>query len=226
MGLFAQSATEFLLTYGWAFLIIAVVLAALYFFVVAPGNITPGSCQFSSGANCQDIIMGSSSQLTKIAVLLSNTQSYPIASPRLIFNATQFGSLVARCVPNLVLPGGAIICNATIKQNNIAAGALVAGSFQLNYLPCPSGNASNCQSSTGRTNFAGSFNVHSSPLLSPLPISITLAAQNATQIANGQKDKLTANLKLLGTPVTGATLNFTSNKNFVSISPFETTTDS
>ncbi|MDE1825746.1 MAG: hypothetical protein KGH82_05185, partial [Candidatus Micrarchaeota archaeon] len=102
----------------------------------------------------------------------------------------------------------------------------VAGSFQLNYLPCPSGNASNCQSSTGRTNFAGSFNVHSSPLLSPLPISITLAAQNATQIADGQKDKLTANLKLLGTPVTGATLNFTSNKNFVSISPFETTTDS
>ncbi|MDE1848225.1 MAG: hypothetical protein KGH61_04745, partial [Candidatus Micrarchaeota archaeon] len=67
----AQSATEFVLTYGWAFLLAAIAIAALLFFVYAPGNIIPGSCQFSSGANCQDMIMGSSSQFTKIAVLLS-----------------------------------------------------------------------------------------------------------------------------------------------------------
>jgi len=43
-------------------------------------------------------------------------------------------------------------------------------------------------------------------------VNVILTAQNSTQIAlSSVKDKLTANVKLLGTPISGATVNFTTN---------------
>ena len=39
-----QSALEYLITYGWAILIIAVVVSLLYFFVAVPSSVVPNSC--------------------------------------------------------------------------------------------------------------------------------------------------------------------------------------
>ncbi len=49
----AQAALEFLTTYGWAFLVILVMIGALsYFGVLSPDNYVPDSCNFGSVMSC------------------------------------------------------------------------------------------------------------------------------------------------------------------------------
>ncbi|MBN2052694.1 hypothetical protein JW756_04275 [Candidatus Woesearchaeota archaeon] len=49
----AQAALEFLTTYGWAFLVILVMIGALaYFGVLSPTKILPGKCIFSPEVSC------------------------------------------------------------------------------------------------------------------------------------------------------------------------------
>jgi len=54
----SQSALEYLITYGWAILIIAVVISLLYLYVAVPKVIVPSTCSFLTGAVCQDMIFG------------------------------------------------------------------------------------------------------------------------------------------------------------------------
>jgi hypothetical protein len=49
----SQSALEFLTTYGWAFLVILIMIGALaYFGVLTPGNFLPDRCVATAGFNC------------------------------------------------------------------------------------------------------------------------------------------------------------------------------
>ena len=51
----AQAALEFLMTYGWAILIVLVVIGALAFFgVLSPSKLVPERCTFSAGISCVD----------------------------------------------------------------------------------------------------------------------------------------------------------------------------
>ncbi|MDE1869988.1 MAG: Ig-like domain-containing protein [Candidatus Micrarchaeota archaeon] len=219
-----QSATEYILTYGWAFLIAAVVVASLYLFVFAPSTIAQSSCTFFSGPYCQGIVLGSSNTLSKVALLLTNTQPYPILDPALVINMSGLAPISASCSPNVVLAGGAIICSATITPA-ISQGTLASGTFIFTYTPCAGGNAAQCHGAQ-RQNFAGNFDTHASQLLSPTTISIALVAQNSSQVALSTSfDKLTATVKMLGTPLSGATVNFTSNSISAVVNPLVTTTD-
>ena len=54
-GIKAQSALEFLTTYGWAFLILLVMIAALaYFGILNPSKVLPNACTFGSEFTCVD----------------------------------------------------------------------------------------------------------------------------------------------------------------------------
>src|SRR3989338_7838061 len=51
----AQAAMEFLMTYGWAILVVLVVIGALaYFGVLSPGKLLPDRCQLPPGISCDD----------------------------------------------------------------------------------------------------------------------------------------------------------------------------
>jgi hypothetical protein len=51
----AQAALEFLTTYGWAFIVILVMIGALaYFGVLSPNKVTPSRCIVESGFSCKD----------------------------------------------------------------------------------------------------------------------------------------------------------------------------
>ena len=52
----AQSAMEYLLTYGWAFLIITVVLAAIFYFV-NPSKVAGNLCLLQAGFSCQNFFI-------------------------------------------------------------------------------------------------------------------------------------------------------------------------
>ena len=48
-----QAAMEFLMTYGWAILVVLVAIGALaYFGVLSPARFLPSTCEFQSGLGC------------------------------------------------------------------------------------------------------------------------------------------------------------------------------
>ncbi len=54
-GKSAQAAMEFLMTYGWAILVVLVVIGALaYFGVLSPSTLLPEKCTFPVSVNCVD----------------------------------------------------------------------------------------------------------------------------------------------------------------------------
>lgn len=56
----AQAALEFLTTYGWAFIVILVMIGALaYFGVLSPSKVTPSRCIIEAGFTCKDFLITS-----------------------------------------------------------------------------------------------------------------------------------------------------------------------
>ena len=50
-----QAALEFLMTYGWAFLVILIVIGAfVYFDVLNPAGLVPARCSFPAGFSCTE----------------------------------------------------------------------------------------------------------------------------------------------------------------------------
>ncbi len=53
-----QAAMEFLMTYGWAIMVVLVVIGALgYFGVLNPSRFIPEKCDISIGFSCQDLVV-------------------------------------------------------------------------------------------------------------------------------------------------------------------------
>jgi uncharacterized protein (UPF0333 family) len=221
----AQSALEYLIIYAWAVLIAAVVIVVIYFFIFAPSSIIQPSCIFSGGTYCQDVIFGSNSMQSSLALLLTNTQDYAIANVMLQVNSSSMPSMSVKCSPSLVLPGGDIFCILTASQQAIATGSLVSGSLQLSAVPCPSKNLAQCQT-VQRQTYSGSFTSHVAPLASLSASTMTLSASFQNPAANGAPDLLTATVKILGIIIPGATVSFTQSNTFSTLSPAIATTDS
>lgn len=53
-----QAAMEFLMTYGWAILVVLIAIGALaYFGVLNPGRFLPTSCTIMPGVSCEDFVV-------------------------------------------------------------------------------------------------------------------------------------------------------------------------
>lgn len=70
----AQAAMEFLMTYGWAILIVLAAIGALaYFGVLSPSQFLPEKCMFPSGLACIDsTVSGNSTNPTFTMLILNN----------------------------------------------------------------------------------------------------------------------------------------------------------
>jgi len=74
----AQAAMEFLMTYGWAILVVLAAIGALaYFGVLSPGNFLPPKCEFEAGLQCSETAVADNSAGT-IIVALTNSLGYDI----------------------------------------------------------------------------------------------------------------------------------------------------
>ena len=73
-----QAALEFLTTYGWAFLVILVMIGALsYFGVLSPENYIPDSCNFGSVMSCSGAYAVTSSGATDNVIQIAVTNLLP-----------------------------------------------------------------------------------------------------------------------------------------------------
>ena len=73
----SQAAMEFLMTYGWAILVVLVAIGALaYFGVLSPDRFLPAKCQLPAGIACTDF----RADTTGIYVVLRNGLGFDINS--------------------------------------------------------------------------------------------------------------------------------------------------
>lgn len=226
----AQSAMDYITNYGWAVLILVVIMALLYFFLYIPAQVVNTSCNFASGVYCNDVIVATNTLThnTIVALLLTNGQQSSLLNPEIYGYLNNTNTTPSRCSPNYVLPGGSMICtvNTTTKMS---IGTLLAGKLYLNATYCQQSSASygtgqSCQSPTQQI-YEGTFAGHIQALEST-KTGLKLTSANSVQSATNTTDPLYATITLLGYPLKGATVNFTlNNTNGFVVSPNKTITN-
>jgi hypothetical protein len=91
-----QAAMEFLMTYGWAILVVLIAIGALaYFGVLNPGRFLPSSCTITPGVSCEDFVVnyvdGTNDAIT---VTLRNGMGDDLTSATVTINEPDTGTAV------------------------------------------------------------------------------------------------------------------------------------
>ncbi|HLC61035.1 MAG TPA: hypothetical protein VJJ52_06425 [Candidatus Nanoarchaeia archaeon] len=74
----SQAALEFLTTYGWAFLVILIMIGTLaYFGILNPSKVLPSRCNFGAEFQCQDYQISASANTFKLR--LKNGVGEPVS---------------------------------------------------------------------------------------------------------------------------------------------------
>lgn len=101
-----QAAMEFLMTYGWAILVVLIAIGALaYFGVLNPGRFLPSTCNIMPGISCNEFKISATSAVPGIAApgdpevlfILQNGMGKDITSVSL----TMVGTQDAKCVGDI-----------------------------------------------------------------------------------------------------------------------------
>ncbi len=202
----AQSAMEYLSTYAWAFILIALAIAALYFFITLPSQVIPSRCSFVYAITCEGVSVGTNSLKTIVNLYLVNGQQYDLIGNTIATAViSKSGTANAICSPANVLQSGVIICSITMPST-IPVGQSVVGTLLLNSSVCLQGAASNCQT-TQHVSYLGNFTSQVSGAANPIPVSISLSAAPGTISLNTPTNAtLTATVDIFGQPARGASI--------------------
>ena len=226
-----QSAMEYLVTYGWAILIILVAASFLYFYVLQPTLIAPGQCSFTVQIACKDLALSSNTAAgtANIIVLLGNAEDYPIANPMLFVSINGTNTSKVACSPGFVTPGGDMLCQIQLAKK-LSINSLLAGKLYLNATNC--GFAANytailaCTSGVKQT-YVGVFTAHAQFTTANTPVTILLSSSNGASAATVNTPvTIYATVKLLSNPIDGAVVNFTESSSIPTLRPQYATSSS
>jgi hypothetical protein len=129
----AQAAMEFLMTYGWAILVVLAAIGALaYFGVLSPDRFLPEKCTLPSGVACLDFTYAAG---TGISMSIQNSGGFDMTGVSVTVNGTNCNGIdsshptmadgekqtfVVSCTPNSGKFKGAIIMDYTNSQTGMA----------------------------------------------------------------------------------------------------------
>ncbi|MEM0200816.1 MAG: hypothetical protein QXD23_00205 [Candidatus Micrarchaeaceae archaeon] len=217
-----QSAIEFLTTYGWAIIILIIVLAFVVYLLTSLNTVVPNTCTFNSGFSCTDFLVETNSLSSTVLMLLSNNQNYPITSATAVVNLSSIGTVVAHCLPTYVIPGGDILCTGT-TSNIIGNNVDLSGKATVNASECISISNPVACTQKYNINYTATLNTKTTTYANNI-CSISLSFTTGT--ITGVQYPLSAEVTLNGNPISGATVNFSSSSNYLSITPhYENTVD-
>ena len=98
-----QVAMEFLMTYGWAILVVLVAIGALaYFGVLSPGKFLPESCTIAPGYSCDDFKVSADGSAT---VIIKNGAKATLTSV-----GASIGAVAGSCTPTTIAVGSSTTC--------------------------------------------------------------------------------------------------------------------
>ena len=152
-----QAATEYLIIYCAAILIIAIVMVSLYTIFVAPQSKVPNSCIFSGGFTCGDLLLitNSISTNTVMTLFLTNAGDVPILSPTIWASIAGVNTPSSKCLPNYVKAGGSILCSLNLTAKS-ASTRLISGKVYISEQNCAFSASATCQNAANQI-FVGSF---------------------------------------------------------------------
>ncbi|MGC8568019.1 MAG: InlB B-repeat-containing protein, partial [Candidatus Micrarchaeia archaeon] len=147
-----QSAVEFLLTYSWAFIIIAFVVSMI--FVLATGVSAPQyvgfSCSIEPSLPCQySSIMYNSVSLPKFVLVMKNNLGVALSIPQ---NSITFSLLSSNhlftggCTPSFAPPGSQIMCIVPLNGISTSLAGSQQDYFTFSYKLCNSNTNQSCTS--------------------------------------------------------------------------------
>jgi len=137
----AQAALEFLTTYGWAFIVILVMIGALaYFGVLNPSKVTPNRCIVEAGIECKEYKMTA----TTVSIILNNRKGSGMIISAV--NATSDVGTTGPCkldttYPATILSEGMINVTCTPASFASSLGNKVKVDFTITYT-APGGSLS------------------------------------------------------------------------------------
>lgn len=130
----AQGALEFLMTYGWAFLVILIMIGALaYFGVLSPTKFLPERCTFGSQFLCKDYLINSDGTTADVTVKLQNNLGQAIYVNNTLTNATSLEGFGA-CTITIYDSGG----STDIGADSAPAAVPDGGYFVVSAADCAS----------------------------------------------------------------------------------------
>jgi hypothetical protein len=217
-----QPAIEYLTTYGWALLIIAIAIAGIYLLTSSSQGTVQQMCSLQTGAACQDIVIGGTSSGSNAILLMTNSQSEPIVNPVLEINASGNGASTAACTPNVVLPGGSAICNVNVP-GTYANGQLIISKIYFSGVLCPSGNAITCAGGQPVTITGTATTQYQAQIAIPAPV-LSIEVANTVESPNTSDGLLTI-VTFGGVPLGGASIVYSANSPEASFSPLQIVSD-
>ena len=217
-----QASIEYISTYAWALIIIVIVIAALLIYVNLPTSLAQSRCSFAIGFDCNAFVLGTNTITHNITVAtaISNRLPEPIENPSLVVNLAG-SNYTGTCTPSYLPPGGSGTCifNITAKAN---LGQYFASSIYIKADYCgvsPTG----CSSPAPEV-YIGSEQSHASIFVSP-NVTINLNVKNNPAPTNAL-DPIYAQVYMLGYPIRGALVNFTTNNTNYTTAPSSELTSS
>ncbi len=152
-----QTSLEFLLTYSWALLILALFMAmvAVISFSHPVQSYLPSQCSIAPLLPCLDSLFYANT----LTLLFQNNLGQALYFPAnafnvLITNAGFSGTNYNQggCAPSLVPVGGEAVCNAVITGGaTIPTGSQFLSTFIVTYELCSGGTSATCNAPTYRT---------------------------------------------------------------------------
>lgn len=161
-----QSAVEFLTTYAWSFIILAIMVAVVGSFLVtkSPTTYIPATCYISPEFICQTMVIASSSGSAHAQVVFINDLGaqlqFPSTNSFTVSTAFSTNSYRGACEPYNAPIGAPVDCNATIPNYVPPVGTQVSLAFTTTYKIC----AKKC-SASATYNTSGDGVVYTSPII-------------------------------------------------------------
>ena len=175
----SQSALEFLTTYSFVFLIIAVVIALLLMFSSIPKSTLPFSCNFYSGFQCLDASLSVNSSGSPVLLIeASDTEPGTVNISSFSAFLNFYNSKSGYCVPNVAQAGEVVYCVANLT-GSATLGSVYSGTIKItaNYCaPGPVNITANCAKGSTYT-YTGNIRVQATKFVLSnsyyLPVNIT-----------------------------------------------------
>jgi len=146
MRLKLQSAVEFLITYGWAFILIAIFISVVVV-LLTPSSVTslaPSSCYISPGLPCYSFSVFSNSSESTVTVSFSNNLGTQMRFPNngITVKIANYKNYTGVCLPANAVNGALVSCVAEMPGLSLPVGSQAYSVFTISYNLCSQGSCS------------------------------------------------------------------------------------
>jgi|GEM_PF-487791 len=135
MQIKGQTAIEFLTTYGFVFLIIALALLVLLLLSSIPKTVLPAECSFYGGFNCEDTVYFNSGFNSQFVIVATDSQSGIVNISNFSANIGYLQSYKGSCTPKVVTAGQTVYCIANFSSS-ATLGQLYSVTFHVSANYC------------------------------------------------------------------------------------------